>query len=274
MFKLKSKESMIAHTDNNIRAEIWAEVWGHDNIRFLDISNFSVTVEDSVVSLKGHLIKDSNFRLIEKIAYSIPGVIAVNNMLVVDNDLTIQVAQALARDERTRSFIIHVGCTHGWVRLGGDVPTFELQLVAEEIAGQLPSVRGVVSLPNVAGKAPFKKRQRVQPQIHAKIYDHSSEEGKVTQIVIQPRNRLVTHVVGRTKEYIVDEFVFHEFLVPIEAVEVVNQNGLILKRNGSPLIAFPTYESSNYELAPLDWQPPYPYTAGTILWPLDEKKIA
>ena len=241
-------------------------LWRYDVIRSIDINSFSVSVKDGVVSLTGHLCRASNRMLIENIVDSVEDVVAVNNKLVVDDELTMQVAQALGRDERTRPFVLPVSCSHGWVSLGGEVPTREFKLVAEEVAGQVPSVRGVVSLPKVAGESRDPMRCPLQPLIQARMYDHNKQEGVVTHVVIQPRNRLVTHAVVSTQDFRDGKDVFHEYLVTVDEMEVVNQESIFLKRSGPPLNTFPAFEPFEYPLASLDWQPPYPYLVGTVRW--------
>ena len=274
MITLKPKPDLIVRSDNSIQFEIWDQLWKYDVIRSVDINSFSVSVVNGVVLLTGHLSRASNRRLIEHIAHSVPDVAAVNNKLVVDDELTMQVAQALGKDERTRPFILPVGSSHGLVSLGGEVPTRELQLVAEEVAGQVPSVRGVVSLPKVTGESCCPERRALQPPIKARIYDHNRQEGVVTHVVIQPRNRLATHAVVSINDFRDGKDVFHECLVPVEQMEVVNTESIFLKRNGPPLNTFPAFELSDCPPAPLDWQPPYPYPVGTVRWPREQHEKA
>ena len=274
MVTLKSKPDLIVRPDNSILFEIWDKLWKCDVIRSVDINSFSVSVVNGVVLLTGHLSRASNRRLIEDIAHAVPNVIAVNNKLVTDDELSLQVAQALGRDEQTRQFILPVVCSHGWVYLRGEVPTRELQFVAEKIAGQVPSVRGVISLPKVAGESCCPVHRALQPNIQSRIYDHNKQEGAVTHVVIQPLNRLVTHAVVSTNDFRDGKDVFHEYLVPVEEMEVVNRESIFLKRNGPPLNTFPAYEPSEYPPAPLNWQPPYPYSVGTVRWPREQPEKA
>jgi osmotically-inducible protein OsmY len=269
MITLKTNQNSLKHSDASILAEIWKAIRQYEEIRALGMDSFSISVKKGLVLLTGHVSKKYHRNLIEEIACSMPGVNAVHNKLVVDSDLTIQVAQALSKDERTCSFIFPVSCSHGWVRLGGVVPRRELQIAAEEIAAQVPSVRGVISRPRVIGAIYETERGPIQPQIHAKTYDYNQQEGTVTQVVIQPRNRLVTHAVVSASDFHDGKFVFHEYFVPVEAMEVVNQESTILKRNGPPLKAFSAFEPSDYPPAPLNWQPPYPYTEETVRWPCE-----
>jgi osmotically-inducible protein OsmY len=274
VISLKTGQNLMLYSDDSILAEIWEAVRRYKVIATLDIGSFSISVQEGFVLLTGHVSKKYHHDLIDEIACSIPGVSAVQNELVVDSDLTVQVAQALSRDERTRSFIFPVSCSHGWIRLSGVVPRRELQIAAEEIVAQVPSVRGVLTRPRVIGEIYETERRPIQPQIHAKINDYNGQEGVVTQVVIQPRNRLVTHVVVSASDFVDGKFAFHEYFVPVEAMEVVNQESIILKRNGPPLNAFPAFEPSACPLAPLDWQPPYPYTAGSVRWPCEQPEKA
>ncbi|HSL44501.1 MAG TPA: BON domain-containing protein [Anaerolineales bacterium] len=271
---MNTKQNLILYSDARIPAEIWKAARQHDGIRALDIDSFSVSVQDSFVLLTGHLSRKSHRDLIEEIACSTPGVNAVHNNLVVDSDLTIQVAERLSMDERTRRFIFPVGSAHGWVRLGGVVPRRELQMAAEQIAAQVPFVRGVLSRPRVIGEYPETERRPIQPQIQAKVYDYNRQEGVVTQVVVQPRNRLVTHAVVSASGFHDGRFLFYEYLVPVEAMEVVNKESIFLKRKGPHLNAFPAFKKSDYPLAPSDWEPPYPYVAGAVRWTCEEREQA
>ena len=266
MITLKTKPNFILYSDNSILAEIGEALRRDNGIRSLDMDSFSVSVQEGFVVLSGHLSQEYHYELIEQIACSTPGVSAVRNDLVVDSDLTIRVAAKLFQNERTRHLIIPVGCGHGWVRLGGVVSNRKLQIAVEEIAAQVPSVRGILSRPGVIGENLETERRPIQPLIRVKVYDHNRQEGIVTQVVIQPRNRLVSHAVVSTSDFYDGKFVFYEYIVPVEAMEVVNKESLVLKRNGSPLNAFPAFEPTDYPLAPADWQPPYPYTTGTVRW--------
>jgi osmotically-inducible protein OsmY len=274
MITLQTKQHWLFNSDASILAEIWKVARQHDGIRALDIGSFSVSVREGLVFLTGHLSKKHHRELMEEIACSTPGVNEVRNNLVVDSELTIQVAERLSKDERTCCFIFPVGSAHGWVRLGGVVPRRELQMAAEEIAAQVPSVRGVLSRPRVIGEYPETEQRPIQPHTQAKVYDYNLQEGVVTQVVIQPRNRLVTHAVVSATDFRDGKFVFYEYLVPVEAMEVVNQESSFLKRQRPPLNRFPAFEPSDYPLAPSDWQPPYPYTAGDVRWICEEHERA
>jgi osmotically-inducible protein OsmY len=256
----------VIRSDEGILSDIWDRLWQQDTIRFMDIYSLSVNVKDGEVFLNGHLAAEVNLPLIARIAHSIRGVTAVHNNLVTDHDLIIRVAQALCQDERTRPFILRMEASHGWIRLRGHVPTRELQLLAEQVAGQVPSVRGIIALPQVAGDKSSPERRAVQPEIGASVYGKDGFVGVVTQVVIQPRNRLVTHIAVGANELRDGKLVSTGFVVPVEAIDLVKKASVFLMRNAPSLGAYPTFDPGDYALAPLGWQPPYPYTAGMVRW--------
>jgi osmotically-inducible protein OsmY len=273
MITREANTDQLTRPDDSLQSDIWATILREETICSLDLDNLSITVQDGEAFLRGHLAREYNRQIIEDIAHYVPGVTKVHNDLVVDRVLTIQVAQALFRDDRTRPLILPVESFHGWISLGGEVPTRELQAAAEEVAGQVPSVRGVPSLPAVVGESRSPARRAVQPQIGAGVYESRGLAGIVTQVVIQPRNRLVSHVVVRANDVAVlandvidDRPAAGEFVVPVEAIDLVRKNCVFLVRDGPSLSAYPAFDPSDYSLAPSTWQPPYPYTTDAVRW--------
>jgi hypothetical protein len=258
--------------DQDILADLWEAVWQVDTIRSTDRHSLSIAVHDGVVVLEGHVAGAFNRRRVENIAWSVPGVNAVHNDLVADGDLEIQVAQALARDSRTRPYILRVGSYHGWIRLGGTVPCQELQSAAEAVAAGVSAVRGVIALPRVTGETATPLRRAVQPRPGARVYGADGEVGLVAQVVINPRNRLVTHMVVSSNmvgaSYNIADFrrVTGDYLVPVEAAEVVNKESVILTRQTRSITVYPLFDASAYPPAPFTWRPPYPYSPSVVRW--------
>lgn len=257
-------------SDESILADIWTALWREDTVRSIDWDSISVKIQDGEVFLAGHVAREQNRQLVEGIVRAVPGVTAVNNQIIADRDLIVEVAQALAEDERTRPYILRVGSFHGWISLGGEVPTREVQSAAEEVAGQVPSVRGVLSLPKVTGERQNPGRRAVQPQIGASAYGEQGQVGVVTQVVVNPRNRLVSNVVISANYEAQGWPVLGDTILPVEAIEHVNPGSIFLVRDGLPLSACPAFDSAEYPRAPLTWRPPYPYAPGAVRWPLEE----
>lgn len=257
-------------TNDGILADIWNALWREDTIRSLDLGSLSIEVKDGEVYLYGYLAQENNLPLIESNVRSVAGVMAVHSHLVLDRDLIIRVAQAFARNERTRPYILPVDAFHGWIHIGGEVPTCELQQVVEKIAAGVSGVRGVTILPRIAGENPTIPPRPAQPRIGAVVYGKDGEVGIITQVVIQPDNRLVTHIVVRSKELTDGNLVARETVIPLDAGDLVKNESIILQRNGSSLKAFLAFDPDEFPLAPFTWQAPYPYTAGEVRWSLPE----
>ncbi len=257
-------------TDDGILADIWDALWKVDTFRSLDLGSLSIDVKGGEVYLYGFLAQENNLLLIESLVRSVAGVVAVHSHLILDRDLIIRVAQALARDERTHPYILPVDSFHGWIHIGGEVPTCELQHMVEKIAGEVPGVRGVTILPRIVGENPTMPLRPAQPRIGAVVYGKDGEVGIVTQVVIQPNNRLVTHVMVRSTELANGRVVAFETVIPLEASDLVKNESIILQRNGPSLNAFPAFDPDEFPLAPFTWQAPYPYTAGEVRWSLRE----
>lgn len=265
MTTLNTNQDSTVRPDESLRAEILEALWRRPEIRWLDIDSITVIVRQGVVTLSGHINKESNFHLISGIVESISGVIRVDNQLVVDRELTLRIAQALAEEARTKSLILPVGTVHGWVRFGGEVPTHEHQIVVEEVTAKVPGVRGIVLLPKLPRESQLQERRALQPRVSAKVYSEDGLLGTVIQVIIQPRNRLVTHVVLEAEGFENGNFFRCEYLVPADAIERVNEESVFLKRK-TPLSVVPAFDPSAYPLAPVDWQPPYPYASGMVRW--------
>jgi osmotically-inducible protein OsmY len=75
----------------------------------------------------------------------VTGVREVHNELRTDDDLRMAVAGALARDPRTAPFRFRIDSFRGTVHLFGNVDAPDVRLAAEEVATEVPGVRGVVS---------------------------------------------------------------------------------------------------------------------------------
>ncbi len=64
---------------------------------------------------------------------------------MTDEILREQILAILAADNRTSGADLHVGVLNGILHLAGRVATIELRAAAEELAGRVPGVRGIVN---------------------------------------------------------------------------------------------------------------------------------
>jgi osmotically-inducible protein OsmY len=107
--RIKTRSTPDKLSDIRLRSNIWNEIQKIQGIRFVDLKSLSVSVHNGDVLLKGHLAKEGYKQRIESIAANMTGFTSVKNELINDRELKCKVAQAFAKDSRTRPFSVCVG---------------------------------------------------------------------------------------------------------------------------------------------------------------------
>lgn len=255
-----------SRSDFAIEDDIWSRLWQEDTVRTLDFNSVSVEVESGRVVIRGHVGKDRNRRRIEEMIASVAGVSEIDNQLVSDQELTLKIAQALSRDERTRSFFLNVSCMHGWVTVNGEVHSLEAREVAEEVVSAVPEVRGILNPPSINGQTIAQDRTIAQPDIGAHVYNQEGLVGRVTRVVINPLDRLVTHFVVSAGGEAAGRRITSQFVLPVKTIGVINDANIILSDDVSRITAYPELDLEEFPLAPEDWRPPFPYKSGQVHW--------
>ena len=107
--------------------------------------SIDVQAREGTVVLTGNARSQAEKQVAEKLVRSVKGVISVENHLVVDGDLEVAVAQALAADARTGNAFpgILVGVVFGTAFLKGTVASEEVKKAAGEIASKVAGVQRV-----------------------------------------------------------------------------------------------------------------------------------
>lgn len=258
--------------DAGIQAEAWMALWKAEDVRSLDINSLDLIVQDGDVWLIGHVVNAYHRQLAENLVKAVRGVNSVHNDLVSDTELAAEVAQALSADARTHPYSIPVGAFHGWIHLSGEIPTRQALFAAEEVAASIPTVRGVVNLPHLTGKSKTTRveserdNHQIQPPIGGQVYARDGLAGKVAGVIINPGNRLVAHVILAADFVIEGINVRSELIIPVEAVKPSNNGSTFLSDSLRDLARRPTFQESDFPLAPPEWRPPYPYTQGAVRW--------
>jgi hypothetical protein len=254
-------------SDLDLLAELEEALWRDPVIRVLDRQSLSVEVSKGEVFLSGHVASTVQCRRVEAIVWDVPGVRAVHNRVVADLELATAVAQALAEDPRTLRYSIRVGAYHGWIQMSGDVPE-SVANAAEAVAARVPHVRGIIGLPLAsANRQGGKKHYPFQPLLGSEVFASDGLAGTVSQVVINPRNRLVSHIAVLTRLEAQAPAARRQVAVPVEAVDLVTDGGVFLKESAKDLAERPVFDEADYPHAAPDWVPPYPYLPGTIRWP-------
>jgi hypothetical protein len=128
--------------DDEIVANVERALEGDEIIRRLSAPFLTVTARRGVVTVSGNLATSAHRSLIARAVRSVPGVLALRNLPIGDDELEITVAQALALDPQTRPLIIPIQANLGMLRLFGDMPS-----AARDLARVVPGVRGVCAFP-------------------------------------------------------------------------------------------------------------------------------
>jgi osmotically-inducible protein OsmY len=255
-------------SDADVLATIEDALWKDPVIRTLDRDSLHFEIHESEVYLSGHVTNAMHRRRIEDLISGVRGVNVIHTDITADDQLTTSVAQALASDARTRPYLIWVGAFHGWIRLSGEVPNSHVHEAAEEVAGRVSRVRGVLDLPHLPGERFGVERRPLQPHLATPAYAKDGFAGNVAQVVINPHNRLVSHLAVQLRParagYSAGEG--EVVLVPVEAIEIANENSVFLTDGLHDLEARPVFHDADFPRAPTDWRPPFPYLIGTVRW--------
>jgi osmotically-inducible protein OsmY len=264
--------------DDALAAEVKAALWSDEILRNTDYDEISISVEDGIVRLQGYVITRRNKIRAEEAACSVPGVLGLENELILDDDLVIRVAQALGNDERTRFEQISVGAQNGFITLNGQVSSAATREAGEAIAASVPQVRGVINYlqaPNVAIDP--KEGQVWQPLIGKEVCATDMQLGHVERVILDPRNRRVTAFVARgyfpdpeDKDGYrsPDEEAQPErsIVIPLDAARYVTDSSVLLEISGVEAARYRAFDPADFVSSPAGWQPPYPYRWEQVLF--------
>lgn len=262
--------------DRALLADVDSILRDADGLRSVEVQDLGVSAEAGVISLRGHVDNQTVKREAERLSAAVTGVKGIHNALVVDPDLATAVARALAADASTRASIFRVGASAGWIQLGGDAPNMRVRAAARIVAGGVPAVRGVLSLPHVAGEAATRLGRRVQPQIGTAAYASDGELGEVVGVIIDPHDRLVTHVIvhARLNPQWPEEDARGQFAIPVSVVSMSTIGGTMVTESMAAVSARPRFHDADFAWPPGDWQSPFPYRAGEVHWSAQRQETA
>ena len=243
-----------------------------------DIAQMHVLIRGGIATLTGHVGRSIHKARAEAAIRALPGVAGVVNYLVADDDLILDVAQALGRDAHTQAEQIQVNARHGVVYLGGAVIRAPVRTAAAQIAARIPQTRGIINgirSPGLVIEAA--EEQFVQPAIASEIYASDGQVRHVQQVVIDPQNRRVTAVVADmhptvprdeegkrlSTEALPPQ---HRILIPIGNIRHSSNGTLFLKVKRDEIVAFAEFNMLTLGTPPAEWQPPYPYRQADVLF--------
>jgi osmotically-inducible protein OsmY len=264
-------------SDDALTAAVNKALWEDVILRRTEYRQIKVEAINSIVNLHGYVSTSSMKARAEEAALKAVGVWKVANYLTIDDELKIDVAQAIGKDTRTQKARIFVGSHNGFITLTGVASELVGRAAAQEKAVSVPKVRGVLNsirVPEVDIKT--EDLRALQPIIGAGIYATDILIGVVEKVVINPDNRLATAILANAvfpdptqmgSNWLWNEHLYVErrIIIPIETVRHQSELDVFLKVRGAEAAAFELFDADSYSSPNENWQPPYPYKRDDIL---------
>ena len=196
----------------------------------------------------------------------------MENHLVVDEDLKLAAAAAIAEIPDRSAERIFVGAESGFITITGEVASVESSRAAEERAGSVPQIRGVLNRIRVSGLE-FPEPRPLQPRVGARVYGRHIVSGHVEQVIVNSVNRLVTGMVvdglcpepkqNRKYWFLGDSaLVRRKVVIPVHSVEHQTKNAVFLENKAR---RFEDFNPTSFSVPDTNWQPPYPYHRNHVL---------
>ena len=276
--------SPIQKTDAALKESIYHAFWKDDVLRAIEYDEIDVHVKNGVVCLSGHIVSASSQNRIKNAIRAIPGILRIQNNLVLDDKLTREVAASLGALEHTHDCKFFTGASHGVVSLNGNVSDENVKLLAEKCAASNPNVRGVINNVRVSGaELELQDQPFLQPTIGEIIYFLDGVSGVVKQVIINPNNRRVVAmtVCGQfadqqqeLKSLKNSEARPPERLVVLsmDLVRYMTKVSGFLHINSDERKRYMDFNSASFGAPNADWVPPYPYCPDDVLFPVEQKR--
>jgi osmotically-inducible protein OsmY len=279
--------SPIQKTDAAIKGLVDRAIWKDDVLRAIEYYEVEIHVKKGIVYLNGHIVSTSSKSRIEKAIRSIPGILGIQNNLVLDDKLTVDVATSLGKLEHTYNCKFFTGASHGVISLNGNVSDENVKLLAEQYASSNPNVRGVMNNVRVSGaETELQDQPFLQPTIGEIIYFLDWVSGVVKQVIINPNNRRVIAMIiegkftnphdeiilltdGDGKAQPQEQLV----VVPMNEVRYLTKVSGFLYINSNERNRYTEFNSTRF-FAPKDgWKAPHPYCPDDVLFPVEQREV-
>ncbi len=272
-------------TDVAIQDDIYLALWKDNILRAMEYDEIDVHVKNGVVYLSGHIVSTASKNRIANAIRAIPGILGINNKLVMDDELILTVASSLGALEHTYACKFFTGASHGVVSLNGIVGDENVKLLAEKCAASNPNVRGVMSHVQVKGSEMGSPDQPfLQPIMGEAIYFLNGVSGVVRQVIINPNNRRVTamtiqgnfneqrnqlHSLTDGEARLSEQLI----VVSIDAIRYMTKVSGFLHINSSERNRYLGFDPASFSAPDEDWVPPYPYCSQDVLFPVESPEM-
>jgi len=272
-------------TDAAIKGLVDRAIWNDDVLRAIEYYEIDVHVKNGVVYLSGHIVSTTSQSRINTALRAIPGLLGIQNNLVLDDKLTLEVATSLGDLEHTYGCKFFTGASHGVVSLNGIVSDENVKLLAEQRAASNPNVRGVINNVQVSGaEQELQDQPFLQPIIGEIIYFLDGISGVVKQVIINPNNRRVVAMTvwgpftdqrqqlkslnsaeSRSPECLV--------VIPMDVVRYMTKISGFLHINSNERERYMEFDFASFHTPNVDWTAPYPYCPDDVLFPVEKQEM-
>jgi hypothetical protein len=272
-------------TDAAVKGLVDRAIWNDDVLRAIEYFEIAVQVKNGIVDLSGHIVSTTSRTRVETALRAIPGILGIQNNLVLDDKLTLEVATSLGDLEHTYGCKFFTGASHGVISLNGIVIDENVKLLAGKCVARNPNVRGVINNVRVSGaELDLQDPPFLQPTIGETIYFLDGVSGVVKQVIINPDNRRVVAMTiwGQFTDQRQDlktlknsEAGSTERLVvlPIDLVRYMTKVSGFLHINSGESNRYMDFDPASFSMPKNDWQAPYPYCPDNVLFPFEEQKV-
>jgi osmotically-inducible protein OsmY len=272
-------------TDAVIKAAIEQAIWKDDILRAIEYYEIDVQVKNGVTFLYGHIVNTNSKSRIQHALRSVPGLLGIQNHLVLDDKLTLDVAGSLGELEHIYDCKFFTGASHGVISLNGNVSDENVKLLAERRAASNPKVRGVINNVRVSGaEQELPDQPFLQPTIGEIIYFLDGVSGVVKQVIINPNNRRVKAMVIEGK--FTDQ---HDQLnlltdgktpppeplvvVPMNEVRYLTKVSGFLYINSNQRNRYREFNPTRFFTPKNGWKAPHPYCSDDVLFPVEQREV-
>jgi osmotically-inducible protein OsmY len=273
-------------TDAAVKAYVDRAIWNDDVLRATEYYEMDVHVKNGVVYLYGYIVSTTSQSRINKALRAIPGLLGIQNNLVLDDKLTHEVATSLGKLEHIYGCKFFTGASHGVISLNGIVSNENVKRLAEKSAASHPNVRAVINNVRVSGteqelgNPPF-----LQPTIGEIIYFLDGISGSVKQVIINPNNRRVVAMIlqGKftdqrhernslmtdDKARLPDQLV----VVPTNEIRYLTKISGFLYINSNERDRYMEFNPTRFFTPKSGWKAPYPYCPADVLFPVEKREV-
>jgi osmotically-inducible protein OsmY len=277
--------SPIQKTDATIKEFVEQALWKDDVLRAIEYYELDVHVKNGIVYLSGHIVSTTSQTRIESALRGIPGLLGIQNDLVMDDRLTHEVAASLGNLEHMYGCKFFTGASHGVISLNGNVSDESVKSLAETCAASHPNVRGVINNIRVSGsERELPDQPFLQPTIGAMIYFLDGISGIVKQVIINPNNRRV--VAMTVQERFANQrqelpslnsgkalSLEHLVVVPMDAVRYMTQVSGFLHTNSNEGKRNMDFDPTRFSPPTHGWKAPHPYCPDDVLFPVEKRQV-